>query len=131
MIKEEGPNYFTDKARRGETLDFLDIILNTTNLDGSPTSEEIIIGQCNTFIAAGFGTTTTAIGFTLYCLAQNKEWQNKCAEEAKQLMSESTLDLASLKKLKYISMCFKEANRLYPPVRLHCSHRRTRTFLES
>jgi hypothetical protein len=117
IVEKEGPSYFTDKAARGETLDFLDIVLSSTNLDGTPASDDLICGQCITFIAAGFGTTTTALGYTLYCLALHKDHQEKCHEEAKQVLAEGQPDLAALKKLKHVSMCFKEATRLYPPVR--------------
>jgi cytochrome P450 len=117
LIAEEGPSYFADKEARGDYLDFLDICLQATNEDGTEISTEDIAGQCITFIAAGFGTTTAAISFTLYCLTKNKKYQDLCAEEAKEVsLQDPTPDLATLKKLKYITMCFKEATRLYPPV---------------
>jgi hypothetical protein len=101
LIAKEGPSYFADKEARGDYLDFLDICLQATNEDGTEISTE----------------DTAAISFTLYCLAKDKKYQDLCAEEAKEVsLQDPTPDLATLKKLKYITMCFKEATRLYPPV---------------
>ena len=121
-IGEYGPTYFEDKKANEGFLDVVDVLLSSTDLDGKPLADIDICDQCITFISAGHGTTASAVAFTLYCLAQHKDAQQKCFEEARSVLAEGAeLDVAALKKLKYIEMCYKEATRLYPPVRTcHC-----------
>jgi cytochrome P450 len=112
----EGEHYLQNKVDSGERLDFLDICLSHTDADGNPISEDEILAQTVTFVAAGFGTTTSAVAFVLHLLAKNKDAQQKCHEEAVELLSEGQVDLNLLAKLKYINMCFKEGTRIFPPV---------------
>ena len=78
--------------------------------------------QAITFVAASFGTTSMAAAIALYYLAQHKEWQDRCYAEARQVLSQGgDLDLAAVKRLNVIDMCFKESQRLTPSVRGHVS----------
>lgn len=104
----EDENYLQNKVDSGERLDFLDICLSSTDADGNPISEDEILAQTVTFVAAGFGTTTSAVSFVLHLLAKNKDAQQRCHEEAVELLSDGQVNLNLLSKLKYINMCFKE-----------------------
>ena len=65
----------------------------------------------------GHDTTTSGISWTLYCLAQYPEHQEKVREEVRNvLMGREWLEYDDLKELKYTQWVIKEAMRLYPPV---------------
>lgn len=75
-----------------------------------------MITQCITFVVSAFGTTSMAIASTLFYLAKNKDWQNRCHMEARQLLTQGAMDFSALKRLSVINMCLKEALRLNPSV---------------
>ena len=98
-------------------LDFLDILLTTVDEEGIGLSDMEIRDEADTFMFEGHDTTTSGMAWTLYCLAQHPEHQEKVREEVRSvLMGRDRLEYDDLKDLKYTSWCIKEAMRLYPPV---------------
>ena len=67
----------------------------------------------------GHDTTTSGMCWTLYCLAQHPEHQQKVREEVGSVLAgRQNLTYDDLKELKYTQCCIKEAMRLYPPVNM-------------
>ena len=98
-------------------LDFLDILLVAKDEDGKGMTDLEIRNEVDTFMFGGHDTTTTAMSWTLYCLAGHPEHQDKVREEVRSvLMGREWLEYEDLKNLKYTTWCIKEAMRLYPPV---------------
>lgn len=113
----------TDDALRKEVsktrkyLDFLDILLTAKDDNGNGMSNLEVRNEVDTFMFEGHDTTTSGMSWTLYCLAQHPEHQDKVREEVRNvLMGREWLEYDDLKELKYTSWCIKEAMRLYPPV---------------
>jgi len=110
------------KARGGNTsaesndrLDFLDLILFTEDANGQRMDDDEVEAQTITFMSAGFGTTASAVSFTLYCLAKHPEYQERCYQEANEVLTGDSVEFADLNKLETLYKCFKESTRLYPP----------------
>ncbi len=98
-------------------LDFLDILLVARDEEGKGLSDLEIRNEVDTFMFEGHDTTTSGMSWTLYCLAQNPEHQEKIREEVRDILKGRTrLEHEDLKHLNYTMWCIKEAMRLYPPV---------------
>ncbi|BFF91578.1 probable cytochrome P450 313b1 [Drosophila madeirensis] len=73
--------------------------------------------EANVTIAATFETTSTALYFTILCLAMHPTYQEKLHEE---LMAElppyGDISLEQLERLTYTEMAINEAMRLFAPV---------------
>ena len=98
-------------------LDFLDVLLMARDEEGQGMSDLEIRNEVDTFMFEGHDTTTSGMSWTLYCLAQHPQHQDKIREEVRSvLMGREWLEYEDLKQLNYTSWCIKEAMRLYPPV---------------
>lgn len=99
---------------------FLDLLLESS-LDGRPLTYEEIRQEVNTFMFAGHDTTTSAITFAIYNIAQHPDIQQKLFDEQKSLMGED-LDTCpnynDLMEMKYMEMVIKESLRFHPSVPL-------------
>ena len=82
---------------------------------GAAMSDEQIIDNLLTFLAAGHETTAKALTWTLYLLARAPEWQERVCAEVAQIGGDATLTAAHLDKLVITKQVVKEAMRLYPP----------------
>lgn len=72
-----------------------------------------MLGNVLSFLAAGQATSSVAVCWTLYLLAQHPEWQQKLHDEVVQWDQSS---LEQLDKLPLLHRIIKESLRLYPPV---------------
>ncbi len=101
-------------------LDFLDILLIAKDEEGRGMSDLEIRNEVDTFMFEGHDTTTSGMSWTLYCLAQHPEHQEKIREEVRSVLKDrECLEYEDLKHLHYTTWCIKEAMRLYPPVFAH------------
>lgn len=110
MLLQENP-YKADTYH-----DFLDILLRSKDEDGVGLTDEEIKDEMNTFIAAGYETTASAISWCLYNLALNPIHQKICQEEVDKLMkgrSDEYLTWDDLQEIPYLTMCLKESMRLF------------------
>ncbi|TMS35142.1 hypothetical protein L596_002602 [Steinernema carpocapsae] len=94
----------------------LDLLLNVRE-EGKLTDEDIR-EEVDTFMFEGHDTTSSGMGWTIWCLAHNAEAQKKVLAEADEVFGDSDRECTNddLTKLKYLEMCIKEAMRLFPPV---------------
>ncbi|SEW12232.1 Cytochrome P450 [Cognatiyoonia koreensis] len=88
------------------------IMTTTDPVTGETFDAAEMVDQVAIFFLAGHETSAAALSWSLYLLATHPDWQNKLAEEAKELSS----DFGSVAKLKLTRDVFREALRLYPPV---------------
>ncbi|XP_078593027.1 cytochrome P450 4B1-like isoform X2 [Branchiostoma floridae x Branchiostoma japonicum] len=105
------------RANRKKYLDFLDILLEAKDEDGNGLTDAEIRDEVDTFMFEGHDTTASGLAWTLYCLARHPGHQDKCRREAQEVLqggTEVTWDL--LPSLRYITMCVKEAMRMFSPV---------------
>ena len=108
---------FLEQVSKSRRLDFLDILLTASDENGVGLSDLEIRNEVDTFMFEGHDTTTSGMCWTLYCLAQHPEHQQKVREEVNSVLSgREHLTYDDLKELKYTQCCIKEALRLYPPV---------------
>ncbi|GJY14422.1 integrase [Tanacetum coccineum] len=75
-----------------------------------------IVDECKTFYFAGHETTTVLLGWTIFLIASNQEWQEKAREEVLEFFGQANPDQDSITRLKIMNMILEESLRLYPPV---------------
>ena len=100
--------------------DLLQLMIDATAEDKGEQrrlTDEEILSQCFTFIAAGYETTANALTYTAYLLALNPDIQEKLIGQVKEYFAGhpdvSLYDMAQ--ELTYLDMVVQESLRLYPP----------------
>ncbi|KAH8360211.1 hypothetical protein KR093_011416 [Drosophila rubida] len=84
---------------------------------GQQMSWQDVRDEANVIIAATFETTSTALYFTILCLAMHPDYQDKVHEELRAKLPESgDITLEQLERLSYTDMAINESMRLFAPV---------------
>ncbi|KAL5358584.1 cytochrome P450 [Aspergillus floccosus] len=100
-------------ALNGKDLSDQDILTQIAG-SGSFTQEEIM-PQIVTTLAAGYESTASSLSWTLYCLAVNPEIQCALRQEIVEAkLTKNSLDEESYEKLPLLNGVCNEASRLYP-----------------
>ncbi|KAG5879643.1 hypothetical protein JTB14_034443 [Gonioctena quinquepunctata] len=120
---KEGPSdklgNVCDEIGMKKKLAFLDMLLENRTYDGMPLSRADIREEVDTFMFEGHDTTSSAISFGIYCLANNPEVQKKAIEEQRKIfgkLADARPTLTNLQEMKYLDLVIKETLRLYPSV---------------
>ena len=105
----------TDAIAAGTAPDDLATKIMTTAdpETGERFEAEEMVDQVVIFFLAGHETSASALAWALYLMARYPEWQDKLAQEAKQLTHG---DFGLVSKLRVSRDVFRETLRLYPPV---------------
>ena len=105
----------TDAIAAGTAPDDLATKIMTTAdpETGERFETEEMVDQVVIFFLAGHETSASALAWALYLMARYPEWQDKLAQEAKQLTHG---DFGLVSKLRVSRDVFRETLRLYPPV---------------
>ena len=96
--------------------DMLTLLCRAVSEEGERFTDEEIVEHVIFLLMAAHDTTTSAITSLLMLLATHPEWQEKTRAESQRLASDR-LAFDDLAALPAIYDCFREALRLYPPVR--------------
>ncbi|KAJ3488875.1 hypothetical protein NLI96_g2508 [Meripilus lineatus] len=107
----------------GEGKDIMSILLraNMTASESEKLSEEELLGQMATLIAAATDTTSGALSQILNLLAKHPDAQERLREEISQASNGEDISYDRLIELPYMDAICRETLRLYPPV--HEVHR--------
>ncbi|XP_013196070.2 cytochrome P450 4d2 [Amyelois transitella] len=121
-IKKSNTETITDPSKIGikNKHAFLDLLL-LAEINGNKIDDEHVREEVDTFMFEGHDTTTSGIAFSLYCLSQYKDIQEKLYDEQKSIFGddlERDPSYSELQQMKYLEMVLKEALRLYPSVPL-------------
>jgi cytochrome P450 len=82
---------------------------------GAPMSEQQLVDNLVTFLAAGHETTAKALTWVLYLLARAPDWQQRVRDEVLLVAGREPVDAGHLDKLVVTRAVLEEAMRLYPP----------------
>lgn len=136
IIPDEVSDYFTEVVRNTVSYrvannikrnDFMDLLVNMYNAKKSNSEEDAdmeglsmneIAAQAFVFFLAGFETSSTAMSFTLYELAQNDELQTKARQNVQEVLAKHNYQFTyeSIKDMNYLGQCIDEGMRKYPPL---------------
>ncbi|HZQ52219.1 MAG TPA: cytochrome P450 [Bryobacteraceae bacterium] len=104
-----------EQRRERQGKDILSLILNERNEDNSRLSEEEVRNEVVTFVLAGHETTATALTWAWYLLSRHTEARERMQQEVDQVLGDRAPQLEDVPQLRFTSMIFQEALRLYPP----------------
>lgn len=105
--------------KQAKVTDFLTILIQARDDEGKGLTFREIRNEVDTFLFEGHDTTTSGISWILYALACNPEHQRACQQEIDSILHGRDSDdilWDDLGQLKYLTLCIKEAMRVYPPV---------------
>ncbi|WP_127112145.1 cytochrome P450 [Shimia sediminis] len=106
------------EIKAGTAPDDLATKIMTTEdpLTGDVFDTDEMVDQVAIFFLAGHETSASALAWALYLLARYPEWQEKLADEAKEVMDPGKIYFSAVSKLRVSRDVFREAMRLYTPV---------------
>lgn len=99
---------------KGDLLSML--LLAQDDVDGRSMNDEQVRDEAVTLFAAGHETTSNALTWTWYLLAEHPHVEEKLHEELDRVLNGRSPTLADLDNLPYTEAVIKESMRLYPPV---------------
>ena len=102
----------TSTEERG---DFLSILLQAREEDGTGMSDEQIRDEALTLFGAGHETIATALTWAWYLLASHPKVYQKMQQEVDSVLQGRAPTYTDLAHLPYTLQVFKETMRLYPP----------------
>jgi cytochrome P450 len=96
--------------------DLLSMLMLSEDEDGATMDDKQLRDEVATLFAAGHETTSNALTWTWYLLAQHPEVESKLHEEVDRVLNGRLPTLDDLKDLPYTLQLIKESMRLYTPV---------------
>nr|ALX81393.1 cytochrome P450 [Liposcelis entomophila] len=116
--KKDGNKKTEDDFYERKKLGFLDLLIQSE--EGSKLTDREVREQVDTFMFAGHDTISSALSFSLYCLAHNPELQEKAYQEQLSIFGDSDRlpTFADIQEMKYLEKVVKEAQRLFPSIPL-------------
>lgn len=122
-IKQTCLRLIQEKRRRLEKGEQTDYDILSVALESGGFSDDDLVNQLMTFLAAGHETTATAMTWTILMLCRNPEMQTRLREElrgALPSLSDPSKSISStdIDSLPYLNAVCNESLRFYPPVPL-------------
>ncbi|KAF8056108.1 cypD [Scenedesmus sp. PABB004] len=123
-VCEDMVEMMCEATRRGELGGGARSVLSSLLCDVSPSSgqyvrQRCVYGHMINLLVAGHETTAASLGFLIYYLAANPQWEDAVRAEARAVLGgRGELRLEDLPRLVTAEACFREVLRLHPPVAL-------------
>jgi cytochrome P450 len=99
--------------------DMLSMLIAARDEDGSALDEDELVGHTGVIFAAGHETSTNALAWTLFLLAEHPAVANELVAELASVLHGDAPTVEQLGKLPYLDAVVKESMRVLPPVPLH------------
>ncbi|HMB91109.1 MAG TPA: cytochrome P450 [Rhodothermales bacterium] len=104
------------RAGSDDQGDVLTMLMQAHDEDGTRLTENELLGQTNFLFMAGHATTTSALSWTLFLLAQHPAIMADLLDELEEVLHGSAPSVAQLAALPLLEGVIQESLRLFPPV---------------
>jgi retinoid hydroxylase len=102
--------------RKHPSNDLISLLLSANELSTIVNTNRDIIDQINTFLFAGYDTSTSTIAWAVWYLDQHPNVTSKVKEEFERVLGAGKITYVATKQLKYLDWVIEEVIRLRPPV---------------
>lgn len=106
------------RAHETPASDVLSMMVQASDRDPTSMTEDDLVAHTAIVYGAGFETTTNALAWTLFLLAQNPDLARQVYEEVKEAVTSWPPDRDMIDKSQALDFAIKEAMRLLPPIPL-------------
>ncbi len=125
LIRAECAKLIREKKERLANKELTDVDILSVALESGGFSDENLVDQLMTFLAAGHETTASAMTWAAYLLAKHPEVQTRLRAEVREHLppmsdDESTVSSSDIDRLPYLNAVCNEILRYYGPVPLTC-----------
>lgn len=120
-ILEQKKKDVSARLARGEEIppDMLSMLIAARDEDGSALDQDELVGHTGVIFAAGHETSTNALLWTLFLLAEHPRIANDLVDELTGLLKGDPPTVEQLGKLPLLDAVVKESMRVLPPVPMH------------
>ncbi|GJQ72804.1 hypothetical protein Trydic_g1454 [Trypoxylus dichotomus] len=111
----ENQENLPNQQGRKKRLSFMDLVLETAD-DPNLISDKDMRDLVDTFLFAGFDTTSASTCWSVFCMGNHPEVQEKMFEEVRSVLGDKPqpTTIEELNQLTYMECVIKEALRLFP-----------------
>jgi cytochrome P450 len=121
-----------EKLKKGEAkgMDILSVAMESGGF-----SDDDLVNQLMTFLAAGHETTASAMSWAVYCLCKHPDVQTRLRDELRSelgsaLKEGGQISSAEIDRLPYLNAVLQETMRIFPPVPLTLREAATDTTIQ-
>jgi cytochrome P450 len=100
----------------GDRTDVLSLLMEARDSQGCGMTDAELIGQTAILFLASFETTTSALTWTLFLLAQHPAIANELIDELEAVLGGNPPSNDDFARLPYLEFVIKESMRILPPV---------------
>lgn len=120
-IRRVSQNLIQSKRAKLEKGSRTDVDILSVAIESGGFTDEDLINQLMTFLAAGHETTASSMTWTVYLLCKHPEVQKKLREELLEslpALSDPSVPISStdIDRLPYLNAVLNESSRVFPPV---------------
>ncbi|RYO65006.1 hypothetical protein AA0113_g5602 [Alternaria arborescens] len=122
-VKKVARELIRDKREKMEAGEAKGTDILSVAMESGGFSDEDLVNQLMTFLAAGHETTASAMSWAVYCLCQHPEVQTRLRQEIRTELPEALepggqISSTEIDRLPYLNAVLQETMRIFPPVPL-------------
>ena len=104
------------RAQPGARSDVLSLLMEARDNEGRAMTDTELVGQASILFIASFETTTSALTWSLFLLAQHPAVMHQLMDEIESVLGDAPPHFDQLPQLPFLHWVIKESMRILPPV---------------